>query len=47
MVIFLLILKVHVFYDTVHIFKNIRNNWINLKDSEKTLILYIEQNFRL
>jgi hypothetical protein len=29
---------VHVFYDTVHIFKNIRNNWINLKDSEKTFI---------
>jgi hypothetical protein len=29
---------VHVFYDTVHIFKNIRNNWINLKDSENFFI---------
>ena len=23
-------------YDTVHIFKNLRNNWINEKDFEKT-----------
>lgn len=26
-------------YDTVHIMKSIRNNWINMKDSEKTFII--------
>ena len=28
--------KTFMLYDSVHILKNIRNNWINLKDSLKT-----------
>jgi hypothetical protein len=45
---------VHILYDTVHLLKNIRNNWINLKDTEKTFYIRLlkinlcaKQNFQL
>jgi hypothetical protein len=36
--------KIYVLFDTVHIFKCIRNNWINLKDSDKTFSVPFWEN---
>lgn len=31
-------LVIYLTYDFVHVFKNIRNNWINLKNDMKTFV---------
>lgn len=32
--------QIYLLFDFVHIFKNIRNNWLNLKDSMKTFVYH-------
>ena len=39
--------KVFALYNTVHIFKNVRNNWLNLKDFDKTLVFPIDTGPRI